>query len=115
MRQWDDDEALVSDDRRFTYAEFRRGVLDMARALWRHGIRPGQTVGIYAYNPPESLFMQLGAHLIGVRTAWVAPTAPLRFRNDFIRLAGIDAFVYEVDTDNFGAEMAKVAAPLPIL
>lgn len=116
MRQWDAEEALASfDDRRFTYAELRRAVLNMSRALWQHGVRPGQTIGIYAYNPPESLFLQLGAHLFGARTAWVAPTAPPRFRHDFIRLAGIDAFVYGVDTEHHGAEMAKVAAPLPVL
>ena len=88
----------------------------MSAALWQHGLRPGQTVGVYAYNPPESLFLQLAAHLFGARTAWVAPSAPPRFRNDFIRLAGIDAFVYDaVEAAEYGGEMARLAAPLPVL
>lgn len=117
MRQWDDIEALVdADGRRFTYAQFRQAVMDMSAALWQHGIRPGQTIGVYAYNPPESLFLQLAAHLFGARTAWVAPSAPPRFRNDFIRLAGIDAFVYDaVDAAEYGGEMARLAAPLPVM
>lgn len=117
MEQWDDDEALVSyDGRRFTYAQLRQRVLRMSVALWNHGVRTGQTIGVYTYNPPEAIFLQLAAHLFGARTAWVAPSAPLRFRHDFIRLAGIDAFVYDsINAADYGEEMAQLAAPLPVL
>jgi len=117
MREWDDEEAIVTHDRRFTYAEVRAAVTRMAAALWHHGIRPGQTVGVFAYNPAESLFLQLGAHLFGARTAWAATTAPMQFRHDFLRLAGIDAFVYDTRgaANEPGGQLARVAAPLPIL
>jgi len=37
----------------------------MATVLWQHGVRPGQTVGTVAVNPPESIFLQLALHLMG--------------------------------------------------
>ena len=116
MTAWADDEALVTDTRRYTYGEFRQGVLDMAAALWHHGIRPTQTIGAFAHNPAESLFMQMGAHLFGARTAWAATTEPMAFRNDFLRLAGINAFVYDARSAAAepGSELARLAAPLPI-
>lgn len=116
MKQWDDLEAVVAEGRSYTYREFREGVLAMANALWIHGIRPGQTLGVYVFNPIEALYLQLGAHMMGARTAWTAITAPLRFRTEFVRLAGIDAFVYDAGkAREWGAEMAQLAAPLPIM
>ena len=117
MKTFGDDEALVTDDRRYTYAEVRAGVRAMSSALWNHGIRPGQTIGVFAYNPAESIFLQLGAHMFGARVAFAASTEPMRFRHDFLRLAGIDAFVYDARDEDavvIGTELARVAAPLPV-
>ena len=119
MRSWGDDEALVdAHGVRFTYAQVADRTLAMATGLWQHGVASGQTIGVYAINPAESIFLQLGAHLMGVRTAWTQTTAPMRFRHDFIRLAGIDAFVYDARNPTFspqGAELARLAAPVPVL
>ncbi len=55
-------EAAVDGRRRFTYGGLHRRVLGMADGLWRHGVRPGQTVGVLAVNPAESLFLQFAVH-----------------------------------------------------
>src|SRR4051794_14561773 len=93
-----DGEALVFGERRFSYADVCRRVTAMAAVLHDHGVRPGHVVGVLAFNPPESLFLQLALHLSGCRSAWVAPHAPTRFRHDFIRQAELDAFVYDATT-----------------
>jgi acyl-CoA synthetase (AMP-forming)/AMP-acid ligase II len=103
-------EAVVDGHRRFTYGGLHRRILGMADGLWRHGVRPGQTVGVLAVNPAESLFLQFAVHLLGCRSAWVAPSAPAAFRQDFLRLAGIDAFVYDAArVPELGAEMAAAS------
>jgi acyl-CoA synthetase (AMP-forming)/AMP-acid ligase II len=103
-------EAVVDGLRRFTYGGLHRRILGMADGLWRHGVRPGQTVGVLALNPAESLFLQFAVHLLGCRSAWVAPSAPPAFRHDFLRLAGIDAFVYDANrVAELGAELADAS------
>jgi fatty-acyl-CoA synthase len=100
-------EAAVDGHRRFTYGGLHRRILGMADVLWRHGVRPGQTVGVLALNPAESLFLQFAVHLLGCRSAWVAPSAPPAFRRDFLRLAAVDAFVYDAGrVSELGAELA---------
>jgi fatty-acyl-CoA synthase len=102
-----DREALVDGPRRFTYDGLHQRVLGMAATLWRHGVRPGQTIGVLAINPAESLFLQFAVHLLGCRSAWVAPTAPAAFRHDFLRLAGVDVFVYDARrVPELGADLA---------
>ena len=105
-----DREATVDGHRRFTYGGVHRRILGMADRLWRNGVRPGQTVGVLALNPAESLFLQFALHLLGCRSAWVAPSAPPAFRQDFLRLAGVDAFVYDaVRVPELGAELADAS------
>jgi len=103
-------EAVVDGRRRFTYGGLHRRILGMAGSLWQHGVRPGQTVGVLALNPAESLFLQFAVHLLGCRSAWVAPSAPPAFRHDFLRLAAIDAFVYDAHrVPELGAELADAS------
>ena len=102
-----DREAVVDGHRRFTFGGLHRRVLGMAEVLWRHGVRPGQTLGVLAGNPAEALFLQLAAHLLGCRPAWVAPGTPPAFQRDFLRLARVDAFVY--DAGRLSALGAKLA------
>ncbi|MEU7825120.1 AMP-binding protein [Catellatospora sp. NPDC049133] len=111
-----DAEALVAvDGRRYSYAEVRAEVIAMAGALWAHGVRPGQALGVLARNPAESIFLQLAAGLMGCRTAWIANNAPPRFRRGFLDLAEVDAFVYDAGKlPEMGAELAALAAPRPV-
>src|SRR6476660_7448692 len=90
-----DELAIVSDDVRLTYAQARAQTLAITRALRDNGIRPGPALGVLVSNPHEASFLQIGAHLLGCRTAWIAPNAPERYRTDFLRMAGVDAFVYD--------------------
>jgi acyl-CoA synthetase (AMP-forming)/AMP-acid ligase II len=103
-----DAEALVgTDGRRLTYADVRRGVTSMAAALWRHGIRDGAAIGILARNPNESIFLQLGAHLLGCRTAWIASHTPARARDRVLTLAQVDTFIYDANIfPELGPELA---------
>jgi fatty-acyl-CoA synthase len=111
MAGFADREAVVDGQRRFTYRGLHGRILGMADGLWQHGVRPGQTVGVLALNPAESLFLQFAVHLLGCRSAWVAPSAPPAFRHDFLRLAGIDAFVYDANrVPELGAELADASA-----
>lgn len=110
MAAFGDREAVVDGRRRFTYGGLHRRILGMADRLWRHGVRPGQTVGVLALNPAESLFLQFAVHLLGCRSAWVAPVAAPAFRHEFLRLAGIDAFVYDANrVPELGAELADAS------
>lgn len=111
-----DAEALVGPDgRRFSYREVRRGVTTMAAALWHHGISDGMALGVLARNPSESIFLQLAAHLLGCRTSWIASHTPAAFRRRFLRLAEVDAFVYDAAIfPDMGPELAQNADPMPV-
>jgi acyl-CoA synthetase (AMP-forming)/AMP-acid ligase II len=106
-----DQEAVVDGHRRFTFGGLHRRTLGMADVLWRHGVRPGQTIGVLAGNPAESLILQFASHLLGCRPAWVAPGAPPALRREFLRQARIDAFVYDAARlPELGAELADASA-----
>ncbi len=108
FESYGDAEALVGiDGRRFTYTRLREHTITMANALWRHGIREGAALGILARNPSESLFLQLAAHLMGCRTAWIASHTPPRSRDRVLTLANVDAFIYDAEIfPDLGPELA---------
>jgi acyl-CoA synthetase (AMP-forming)/AMP-acid ligase II len=109
-----DAEAFVSvpDGRRFTYTQLRQRILDTAAWLWEQGIRPGCTIGALVSFSAESLFVQFGAHLLGCRTAYLAPSNPRTFLHDVLGFIDADAFVYETQPHaELGAELVAAAAP----
>lgn len=116
LDSYGDAEALVGiDGRRLSFREVRRGTITMAAALWHHGIREGMALGVLARNPNESLFLQLGAHLLGCRTAWIASHFPAQFRKRFLTMAEVDAFIYDADIfPDLGPELGQGADPMPI-
>ncbi|MBG6141437.1 AMP-binding protein [Longispora fulva] len=108
-------EAIVDERRRISYTDLRAEILTMAATLHHHGMRPGLAVGILAGNPAETIVLQFAVHLLGGRTAWVAPNAPATFRDQFLTIARVDAFVYETNAYvDFALDMARSAAPLPV-
>lgn len=112
-----DAEALVGNDgRRYTYKDVRTGAITMAAALWHHGIREGMALGVLARNPAESLFLQIGAHLLGCRTAWLASATPYtQYRRRFLRQAEADVFIYDAEIfPDLGPELAQGGDPMPI-
>lgn len=108
-------EAIVGYDRRLTYHELESNLRAMATALHEHGIRPGMAAAVLAGNPPESIFLQLALHLLGCRTVWIAPNAPGRFQADYLRMAEVDAFIYDARTHaDLGQELVRSAPHLAV-
>jgi fatty-acyl-CoA synthase len=96
FQAWGDRDAIIADGgTHYTFAQLTERTLSMAAMLWEHGLRPGDTIIALVTNPPESIALQLAAHRIGVRTAWIAPIAPPPFRREFLRRANPQAFIYE--------------------
>ncbi len=110
------DEALVSGTRRFTQAELGQEVISLAAALWDRGVRGGDTVASLAYNPPESIFLQLALHTMGARSAWITPGGPTPYAVEFLRAADVDALVYDASTlAEKGAELVAAVRPALVL
>lgn len=107
-------EAIVDESRRMTFTELHAEVLSMACALFDHGLRPGLAVGVLASNPAETVILQFAVHLLGGRTAWIAPNAPAPFREQFLRLAEVDAFAYQPHAHLEFAEDMALAASVPV-
>ncbi len=57
--------AAVDGDRRFTYAEFNQRVHQLASALRRHGVAPGERVAVLAPNTIAALEVHFGVILAG--------------------------------------------------
>ncbi|MGE5829752.1 MAG: AMP-binding protein, partial [Micromonosporaceae bacterium] len=113
--RYGDAEAIVAGERRLTYRDVDLGVTTMATALHQHGIRSGMAVAVLAGNPPEAIFLQLALHLLGCRSVWIAPNAPARLREEYLRLAEVDAFIYGVHTHaGLGQELLQVAPQLAV-
>jgi acyl-CoA synthetase (AMP-forming)/AMP-acid ligase II len=111
--EYGDEEGIVAEGQRFGYREVRAGVLGMATALLQHGVRPGGAIAALVGNQYEAVYLQLGAHLLGCRTAWIAPNAPERYLVDFVRMATVDAFVY--DPRSYGPIGDSLAVAVPEL
>ena len=109
-------EAVVSGDRRVTYAEFRQAVLDMAAALTDHGVRPGSAVLVMMTNSIEGPILQLALHLLGCRSMWIASVTARREILEFAELANPDVFVYDARGQSaVGQEIGAGLAGIPVL
>jgi acyl-CoA synthetase (AMP-forming)/AMP-acid ligase II len=109
-----DAEAIVSGDRRFTFADLRTWVLTMAATLREHGLRSGMGVAVLTTNPPEAVVLHLALHLLGCRSIWIAK-APRRHQTEFLHRARAEAFIYDPRTHSAeGREFAAAVAPLPV-
>lgn len=109
-------EAIVGEGRRLSYRDVRSGVTTVAAALAENGVPAGSAVAVLVGNPPEAIILQLALHLLGCRSVWIAPNAPLRYRMDFLRLAEVDAFVYDARSlPKMGRNLAGMHPGLPVL
>ena len=91
-----DREGLVNGDSRFTYAEIRAAVLDIAANLADHGLRPGTTVGVMLGYPPHAPMIQLALHLLGCRTAWLSNAASQKELEAYLDQVRPEVLLYEV-------------------
>jgi fatty-acyl-CoA synthase len=60
-----DKEALVFEDQRISYSQFRDRIRQVAMALKRMGMRKGDRAGVLLPNGPEFFYIQLGILYIG--------------------------------------------------
>ncbi|MFG2164291.1 class I adenylate-forming enzyme family protein [Micromonospora chersina] len=109
-----DREALVGGGRRLTYPEVAAEVRGLAGALLRHGVRPGAAVLVMLGNTLDGPLLQLALHLLGCRSMWVAPVTSRREVDEFVALAGPDAFVHD-PRDPLGTEIAAGLTGVPVL
>ena len=91
-----DREALVNGETRFTYAELRAAVLDIAATLDELGLAPGTTVGVLLGYPPHAQAIQLALHLIGCRTAWLSNASTPAELTAYLDQVRPEALLYEV-------------------
>lgn len=91
-------EAIVTGDRRLTYAELRAGVLDIAANLAEHGLRPGTPVAVLVGYPIEAPMLQLALHLLGCRTAWISNSATPAEQDAYLAAVRPEAFIYDART-----------------
>lgn len=98
--EFGDQDAIVGVgwDGRYTFAQVRTLVLDMAATLRAGGVRPGMTVVVAIAHPPEGPMLQLALHLLGCRTAWVVAGSPDDLVNPYLATLTPDAFIYDART-----------------
>jgi acyl-CoA synthetase (AMP-forming)/AMP-acid ligase II len=104
-------EAIVYGDRRLRYPDVVSGVLAMAAVLQQDGIGSGSAVAVLAGNPPESVLAQFALHLLGCRSVWIAPNAPATLSAEYLRLAEVDAFIYDARTHAQLGQQLAASAP----
>jgi fatty-acyl-CoA synthase len=94
--EYGDREALVVGETRFTYAELRAAVLDVAANLVDSGLRPGATVAVMLGYPPQAPMIQLALHLLGCRTAWVSNASSDKELAAYVDQVNPEVLLYEV-------------------
>ncbi|WP_369214184.1 class I adenylate-forming enzyme family protein [Streptomyces flavofungini] len=102
----EDAEALVQGEQRLTRGEARRRLFRLGHALRRHGLRPGDGVGLFLANRVDSVLVQLAVHLIGCRVVFLPPEPGPGELAALVEQSGARAVV----TDPLFAERAADAA-----
>jgi acyl-CoA synthetase (AMP-forming)/AMP-acid ligase II len=114
--EYGDREALVRGDHRLSYADLRTGVLELAVALRRHGVRPGLSVAVLITLPIEGPALQLALHLLGCRVVWITLGTPRREIEEYLRVAAPDLVVYDARTnDELARDMFGSPSSVPVL
>ncbi len=110
-----DREAVVFQDRRYTFRDYERETDRVAAGLLKLGVKKGDRVGIYIPNWPENIFSYLGAAKIGavaVPVSWRFTPQEVRF---VIDNAGISVLVMAAGFMgmDFVGNLAAVRGELP--
>jgi acetoacetyl-CoA synthetase len=124
LRRRDDSPALVFNGegrrrRTMSHAALAGGVARFAAALRRAGIRPGDRVGGYLPNMPETIVAALGAAAIGAVWSSCSPDFGVqgvldRFGQIGPRvLVGVDGYFYGGKAHDVRPRLAEVARALP--
>jgi fatty-acyl-CoA synthase len=110
-----DREAVVFQDRRYTFRDYDRETDRVAAGLLKLGVKKGDRVGIYIPNWPENIFSYLGAAKIGavaVPVSWRFTPQEIRF---VIDNAGISVLIMAAGFMgmDFVGNLAAVRGELP--
>jgi fatty-acyl-CoA synthase len=105
---FDEREALVCGQLRFSYRQTRRLILQFAQALISEGLGKGHSVAVFAGNRPEAVVTQLAVHLIGCRLVFAPAELSATERAMFIRRAETNAYVFD-PADHDAAQTAAAA------
>ena len=65
--------ALSFGDRKITYEEMHERINEYARALYHHGIRKGDKIGVCLLNSPESVYVLYALDIIGAVVIGLSP------------------------------------------
>ncbi|MFJ8650279.1 AMP-binding protein [Streptomyces sp. NPDC093546] len=119
VRRFPDREALVdvASGRRWTYAEFARGVEELARGLMAAGVGKGDRVGIWAVNCPEWVLVQYATARIGAVLVNINPAYRAHELEYVLRQAGISLLIASLahKTSDYRAMVERVRADCPDL
>ena len=108
LAQGGDRDAIISGDRRFSFAGARDAVLKVANALRGRGVSRGDAVALFtAVNRPEALFVQFAVHLLGCRLIFVPPEPGKSELVAYVRQAGPSAFVFEPGVADLTQELVS--------
>jgi acyl-CoA synthetase (AMP-forming)/AMP-acid ligase II len=99
-RQWSDAVALVDAQtgRTLRYGELVEGVGSFAGALRARGARPGDVLGLVAFNAPEFAVAMHGALVAGLTVAPASPLLTARELSAFMGQAGARVAVADADS-----------------
>lgn len=108
-------EAFVLGDRRLTRGQARAVLIRLANALLDRGLRPGDGVGLFVGNRPESVLLTVAVHLVGCRVVFIPPEPGATelaglVRRSQVALVVIDSTFDPRGTDLGGLELDELLA-----
>lgn len=111
-----EDEAIVAEGFRLSYADLRAGVHTLVRVLRAQGVEPGSAVAVLVSNPPEAVVLQFALHVMGCRSVWIGANAPQPQRVEFLAMADVSAFIYDARTlPRMGRNMASTVPDVLVM
>ncbi len=108
-------EAVVLGDRRITYTEVANLTRGLAAAAHAAGLGQDTAVAMLVRDAPEAASLQLALHLLGCRTAWIAPYAPHKDQVEFFDMVQADALIYSPSVARRAALAAELSQRDPSL
>ena len=96
----------VSQDRRWTYAQFDADVDILARALLAYGVEKGDRIGIWAPNCPEWVLLQYATAKVGAILVCINPAYRVHELAHVLKHAGVSILV--AVKENRGADYREM-------
>jgi acyl-CoA synthetase (AMP-forming)/AMP-acid ligase II len=94
FERYGDQEAIVWQDQRLSYANLISMTLNLRAGLREHGVEPGSAVALLVPDHPEAPALQFALHLLGCQAIWIASYAPPAAQLEYIELAKPDVLIY---------------------